>query len=87
VRKEAVILVRFPDITDTGVVCDKPFANPEPVGASHLYKVPEGTSPSCVSFGETEKGEPEHTDVLREFIVAIGLTVTVTVNVLPVQPK
>ena len=67
-----MLFVKFPVIADTGVVCDKPLTNPTPVGASHLYKVPEGTCPSCVSLGDTENGAPEQTDVLSEFIIAIG---------------
>ena len=82
-----MLFVKFPVIADTGVVCDTPFIKPAPVGASHLYKVPEGTSPSCISFGETENGVPEQTDVLIELIAATGCMLTVMVNVFPLQPR
>ena len=67
-----VVLVTFPEILDTGVVCDSPFTKPEPVGAVQEYKVPDGTIPSWISFGVTAKGAPEQADVLSECMLASG---------------
>ena len=53
---------------------------PNPVGAFHLYVVPEGITPSDPLIGVTLKVTPLQTVALKSLMVAIGLTVTTIVN-------
>lgn len=72
VWSEAVVLVRFPAMLATGVVCETPLLNPLPVGVVHVYKVPAGTLPLVTSEGITANDSPEHTVVLMPEITAEG---------------
>ena len=57
----------------------------EPAGADHVYKVPEGITPFTPSVGVTVNETPLQVTVDIGVTVANGLTVTVTVNVAPIQ--
>ncbi len=54
-------------------------------GTDQLYKVPAGTTPLTASVGVTVNCTPLHVTVVISVMVALGLTVTVTVNDAPVQ--
>ena len=60
-----------------------PVIPPVTVGALQLYVVPEGTTPLVPFAGVTVNAVPLHTVAVIGFIEGCGLTVTVTVNVLP----
>src|SRR5882757_184698 len=80
-----VVLVSRPMILFTGAAFDKPPVNPVPVGADHVYNVPAGMIPSAPCVGVTVKATPLQVVVVSALIVALGSTVTITVNVVPVQ--
>ena len=58
---------------------------PATTGAAQLYVVPAGTVPSVPLAGTTEKAVPLQTVIVWLFIAGIGLTVTATVKLDPVQ--
>jgi|SRR5476651_1486619 len=60
--------------------CVAPPVKPAPVGAVHVYKVPEGITPLITSVGVTVKVTPLHVVVLIGVTIACGLMLTVTVN-------
>ena len=62
-----------------------PVSPPVTVGALQLYVVPAGTTPFVPFAGVAVNAVPLHTVAVIAFIDGFGLTVTVTVNVLPVQ--
>jgi hypothetical protein len=62
-----------------------PVIPPVTVGADQLYVVPDGTIPFVLLTGVTVNVEPLQTEEVIAFIAGVGFTVTVTVNVLPVQ--
>ena len=55
------------------------------VGSPQLYEVPAGTIPLVILVGVTLNNNPLQTVVLIELITAVGLTVTNTVKVAPIQ--
>ena len=55
------------------------------MGAVHLYKVPNGTTPALPLVGDTEKVAPEQIIAVSGFSIAIGNTCTVNENEFPVQ--
>ena len=73
-------MVSVPVIVFTAAACDTPPVKLLPVGTDHVYKVPVGITPFVTFVGVTAKVTPLQTVVLIAVIVAIGLTVTVTVN-------
>ena len=62
-----------------------PVIPPVTVGRGHEYVVPIGTNPLVVFVGDTVKPAPLHAEAVIVVIAGVGLTVKVTVNVLPVQ--
>ena len=80
-----VELLNVPVIVFTPLVCEAPPVKPLPVGTDHVYKVPKGTIPLVVLTGVTLNSIPLQALVLIAVITAVELTVTVTVNVTPVQ--
>ena len=80
-----MLFVSVPLIAFTGLICVAPPEIPTPVGAVQLYKVPVGITPFSPSVGvATVNNTPLHVIALIGVILAIGLTVTVTVNIDPV---
>ena len=63
-----------------------PVIPPVTVGALQVYVVPAGTTPFVPSTGVAVNEMPLHTAAVIAVIEGFGLTVTVTVNVLPAQP-
>ena len=51
------------------------------MGAVQVYKVPEGITSGAVLIGVTVKGLPVQIAAVLFAIIALGFTVTVTVNV------
>ncbi len=78
-------LVKLPLINDAFVALNPPVIPPVTVGASQLYNVPAGTIPFVPSVGLTVNATPLQLTVVIAVTTAVGLTVTVTVNVAPVQ--
>jgi hypothetical protein len=78
-------LVRLPLIIAAFVALDKPVIPPVTVGTDQLYKVPAGTIPFVRFTGLTVNNTPLQLTVVNALITAVGLIVTVTVNVAPVQ--
>ena len=76
-----VVFVKVPVIELTPDACDKPPVNPTPVGTVQVYKVPAGTIPFVPFTGLTVNNTPPHPVVLIGVITAVGLIVTVNVNV------
>ena len=76
-----VVFVKVPVIELTPDDCDKPPVNPLPVGTAHVYVVPAGTMPFVPFTGLTVNNTPPHPVVLIGVITAVGLIVTVKVNV------
>ena len=62
-----------------------PVILPVTPGALHVYVVPAGTIPFVPFTGVTLKNTPLHDTPVIALIVAFAFTVTVTVNVAPVQ--
>lgn len=62
-----------------------PPVNPVPAGADQLYVVPAGIKPSIPSAGVTENELPLQIISVIGDMAGFGLTVTVTVNDVPVQ--
>jgi hypothetical protein len=62
-----------------------PEMPPDTEGADHEYVVPAGTMPSVPSTGVVVKVPSLQITAVRLDIVALGLTVMVTVNGVPVQ--
>jgi hypothetical protein len=62
-----------------------PPVNPDPDGAFHVYVVPAGITPLVLLTGVAVKVPPEHIVAVMAVIAGVGLIVTVTVNVEPVQ--
>ncbi len=56
-----------------------------PVGASHVYTVPDGITPFTPSVGLTVNDTPLHVVVVIAVIEAPGSTFTTIVNEAPVQ--
>ncbi len=77
--------VKLPLINDAFVALNPPVIPPVTVGASQLYNVPAGTMPFVPSVGLTVNATPLQLTVVIAVTTAVGLTVTVTVNVAPVQ--
>ena len=76
-----VVFVKVPVMELTPTPCEAPPVNPLPVGALHVYVVPAGTIPFVPFTGLTVNNTPPHPVVLIGVITAVGLIVTVTVNV------
>jgi hypothetical protein len=55
------------------------------VGSDQLYVVPTGTIPLVILVGVTLNSNPLQTVALIGLITAVGLTVTSTVKVAPIQ--
>jgi len=64
---------------------DPPVIPPVTVGAVQVYVVPAGTTPFVPLTGVTEKGVALHAVDVMGVIAALGFTVTVNVNVAPLQ--
>ena len=62
-----------------------PVNPPVTAGADQLYNVPEGTIPFIPSVGVTVNVTPLQVTPVIAAIDTLGFTVTVTVNVAPVQ--
>ena len=62
-----------------------PVIPPVTDGALQLYVVPAGTTPLVPFIGVTVNATPLHTVAVIAVIEGCGVTVTVTVNVLPAQ--
>ena len=62
-----------------------PVMPPVTTGAGQLYVVPAGTIPFVPFTGVVVNVDPLHTFTVMGLIAGVGFTVTVTVNVLPVQ--
>lgn len=62
-----------------------PVIRPVTAGAAHVYVVPAGTTPFIPSAGTFVKVPSLHTTAVMSVTAGIGLTVTVTVNDVPVQ--
>ena len=77
-------MVNVPLIEDAFVPVDVPVI-PTTDGADHEYNVPTGTVLPPPFDGVTLNVPPEHIVAVCDWIVATGFTVTVTVNVAPVQ--
>ncbi len=77
--------VKLPLINAAFVALSPPDIPPVTVGANQLYKVPTGTIPFVPSVGLTVNATPLQLIVVIAVTTAVGLTVTVTVNVAPVQ--
>ena len=60
-----------------------PVIPPVTVGEVHVYVVPAGTTPFVPFAGVAVNATPLHTVAVIGVIEGCGLTVTVTVNVLP----
>ena len=67
------------------LVADAPPVKPVPVGTDQLYVVPVGIVPLVPFAGITVKLVPLQVVAVIAVITAIGFTVTVTVNGVPVQ--
>ena len=80
-----VVFVKVPVMELTPTPCEAPPVKPLPVGAVHVYVVPAGTIPLVPFTGLTVNNTPPQLVVLIGVITAVGFTVTVTVNVGPVQ--
>ncbi len=78
-------LVNVPLIILAFVALNPPVIPPVTVGADQLYKVPSGTIPLVLLAGLTVNNTPLQLTVVIAVITAVGLMVTVTVNVAPVQ--
>ena len=82
-----VILVVFPNIPlipFDADACVTPPVIPVPVGALQVKVVPAGIIPFVPSVGVTLKNTPLQVVVLIAVTAALGLILTVTVNVAPV---
>ena len=62
-----------------------PIRPPVTVGAAQLYVVPDGTMPLVPSTGDAVKPVPPQVVEVMAVMAGLGLTVTVTVKVDPVQ--
>ena len=62
-----------------------PPVNPAPDGAAHVNVVPAGTTPLIPFAGVTTKASPLHSLLSIDVSAGVGLIVTSTVNVAPVQ--
>ena len=82
-----VVFVKVPVIEFTPDACDNPPVNPTPVGVVQVYVVPAGTIPFVPFTGLTVNNTPPHPVVLIGVITAVGLIVTVNVNVAFVPHK
>ena len=82
-----VVFVKVPVMELTPTPCEAPPVNPLPVGALHVYVVPAGTIPFVPFTGLTVNNTPPHPVVLIGVITAVGLIVTVNVNVAFVPHK
>ncbi len=69
-----------PVIGTTPVLCDNPPVKPVPVGAVHVYKVPEGTMPLAPLTGTTLKFTPLQATAVIALMLATGLIATINVN-------
>ncbi len=78
-------LVKLPLINDAFVPLKPPVKPPVTDGANQLYNVPAGTIPLVLFTGLTLNVTPLQLTVVIAVITAVGLIVTVTVNVTPVQ--
>ena len=80
-----VVLVSVPVILDAPLPVDPPL-KPVPEGNPQLYVVPTGTIPFVLLTGATENPVPLQTVEVIAVMAGVGLIVTVTVKVPPVQP-
>ncbi len=78
------MLVSVP-LTDVPLPGIAPTIAPDRTGIVQVYVVPEGTTPSVRLAGVIVNVLPLQIVEAWLFIAGIGLTVTVTVNVAPVQ--
>ena len=76
-------LVNVPVMLEALLPDAPPVNPPVTVGALQLYVVPAGTTPFVPSTGVAVNEVPLHTVAVIAVIEGFGLTVTVTVNVLP----
>ena len=81
-----VLLVMLPLILMAFVALAPPV-KPVPVGTDHVYFVPTGTMPSVDCVGVTVNPIPAQATEVISVILAVGFTVTVTVNVAPTPQK
>ena len=77
--------VRVPLIIAAFVPVTPPVNPPVTAGADQLYNVPEGTIPLVPFVGVTVKLVPLQITLVIAVTTAVGFTVTVTVNVVPLQ--
>ncbi len=77
--------VKLPLIVAAFVAGLPPVIEPVTDGALQLYKVPAGTIPLVVFVGLTVNSTPLQLTAVMSVITAVGLIVTVNVNVVPVQ--
>jgi hypothetical protein len=78
-------LCRLPFTVVAFVALTPPVSPPVVTGALQLYKVPAGTMPLVRFDGLTVNATPLQLTPVIAVISAVGLIVTVTVNVAPVQ--
>ena len=76
-----VVFVNVPVMELTLDACDNPPVNPTPVGVVQVYVVPAGTMPFAPFTGLTVNNTPPQLVALIGVITAVGLIVTVNVNV------
>ena len=77
--------VKVPLIVVAFVAGAPPVNPPVTLGALQLYKVPAGTMPLVIFVGLTVNATPLQLTELIAVITAVGLIVTVNVNVDPIQ--
>ena len=78
-------LINVPVILDAPLPVPPPVIPPVTPGALHAYVVPDGIMPFVPFVGVTVKLTPPQVVAVIALISALGFTVTVTVNVAPVQ--
>ena len=77
--------MKVPEIRAALVALIPPVKPPVTEGAGQVYIVPAGTIPLVISVGVVVNEVPLQMAAVIALIVAIGLTVTVTVKAAPLQ--
>ena len=80
-----VVLLKVPDIKAVLVALMPPVTPPVTVGTAQLNSVPAGILPLMILAGVRLKEVPVQITAVIALITAVGLTVTVTVNGVPLQ--
>ena len=79
-------LVSVPLMFAAAIPANPPVIPPVTVGADHVYVVVPGTIPLTPFVGAAVKLPALHIVEIILVIAGFGSTVTITVNVVPVQP-